>query len=66
VPKIKDESLRRMQKEAKERQKELSQLTNNKVLKEVDEYDEFGNKRTVQKLVDNVGPKQAPNSNNLR
>jgi len=66
VYKLKDESLKRMQKEANERQKELSQLTNNKILKDVDEYDEFGNKKTVSKLVDNVGSKQAPKSNNLK
>merc|ERR1712000_444788 len=64
--KIKDESLKQMEKEAKEKQIEFSQLTDNKVLRDVDEQDEFGNKRTVQKLVDNVGPKQAPNSNDLR
>merc|ERR1712000_570561 len=66
VPKIKDGSLKRMQNEAEEGQKEFSQLKNNKVLRDVDEYDEFGNKKTVQKLVDNIGPKQSPKSNNLR
>merc|ERR1712000_756568 len=66
VPKIKDESLRRMQKEANENQKEFSQLTSSKVLKEVEEYDEYGNKKTVQKLVDDVGSKKVPNSNNLK
>jgi len=36
-----------MQTEAIERQKEFSKLTNNKILKETDEYDEFGNKKSV-------------------
>merc|ERR1712169_53101 len=66
VPKIKDESLRRMQKEAAERQKEFSNMANNKVLKDVEEYDEFGNKKIVRKLVDDIGPKKAPKSNNLK
>jgi hypothetical protein len=65
VPKIKSRSLQRMQQETNERNKEFSQLKDNKILKEVVEYDEFGNKKTVQKLVDNDGPKKAPQSNNL-
>jgi len=55
-----------MQKEAIEREKEFSKLIDNKVLKDVDEYDEFGNKKTIHKLVDNVGLKQGPKSNNLK
>jgi len=55
-----------MQNENSEKQKEFSNLTNNKILKDVDEFDEFGNKTTIQKLVDNVGLKQAPKSNNLK
>jgi len=55
-----------MQQDAEEEEHKFSQLIGNKGLRDVDEIDEFGNKRTVQKLVDNVGPKQSPNSNNLR
>merc|ERR1712098_73936 len=66
VPKIKDESFNRMQKEAMEEQKRYSTISGHKVLKEVVEYDEFGNKKIVQKLVDQDGPKQAPNSKNLK
>merc|ERR1712000_734879 len=66
VPKIKDESFNRMQKEAIEEQKRYSTIPSHKVLKEVVEYDKFGNKKIVQKLVDEDGPKQAPKSRNLR
>merc|ERR1712096_510027 len=52
VPKIKNESLTRMQKNAKQKQKEFSNMANNKVLKDVEEYDKFGNKKIVRKLVD--------------
>jgi hypothetical protein len=65
IPKLKDESLIRIQNDVQEKQKEFSQLTDSKVLKEIYEYDEFGNKKTVQKLVDDVGPKKVPTSNNL-
>merc|ERR1711964_174075 len=37
-----------------------------KVLKDVVEIDEFGNKKIVQKLVEEDGPKKAPKSNNLK
>jgi hypothetical protein len=39
-----------------ERLKSSSQLRNSKVLKEVDEYDEYGNKKRVSKLVNDDGP----------
>merc|ERR1712000_776886 len=66
VPKIKDKSFNRMQKEAMEEQKRYSTIPGHKVLKEIVEYDEFGNKKIVQKLVDEDGPRQAPKSRNLR
>jgi len=66
VPKIKDESFNRMQKEAMEEQKRYSGVLSHKVLKDVVEYDEFGNKKIVQTLVDEDGPKQAPKSKNLK
>merc|ERR1712169_164606 len=59
VPKIKDESLKRMQKEP-------LKMPTHKVLKDVIEYDDFGNKKIVEKLVDEVGPKKVPYSNNLK
>merc|ERR1712169_104319 len=66
VPTIKDDSFSRMQKEATEEQKRYSTIPSNKVMKEVVEIDEFGNKKIIQKLVDSDGPKQAPESKNLR
>merc|ERR1712000_473632 len=66
VPKIKDESFKRMQKESMEEQKRYSGIPSHKVLKDVIEIDEFGNKKIVQKLVDEDGPKQAPKSRNLK
>merc|ERR1712169_27311 len=66
VPKIKDDSFDRMQEEAMEEQKRYSTIPDHKVLKEVVEIDEFGNKKIVQKLVDENGPTRAPNSKNLR
>merc|ERR1712000_595191 len=66
VPKIKDESFDRMQKEAMEEQKRYSTIAGHKVLKEVVEIDEFGNKKIVQKLVDQNGPRQAPKSKSLK
>jgi len=66
VPKIKDESFNRMQQEAMEEQKRYSTITGHKVLKEVVEIDEFGNKKIVQKLVDEDGPRQAPKSKSLK
>jgi len=56
VPTIKDESFNRMQNENMKGQKIYSTESDHKVLKEVVEYDEFGNKNVVQKLVDEYGP----------
>merc|ERR1712169_101605 len=56
----------RIQKEAAEEQKRYSTIPSNKVMNEVVEIDEFGNKKIIQKLVDSDGPKQAPESKNLR
>jgi hypothetical protein len=55
-----------MQEEAMEEQKRYSTITGHKVLKEVVEIDEFGNKKIVQKLVDENGPRQAPKSKSLK
>jgi len=66
VPKIKDDSFNRMQKEAMEEQKRHSGIPSHKVLKDVVEYDEFGNRKIIQKLVDEDGPKQAPKSKSLK
>merc|ERR1712000_633590 len=55
-----------MQQNALNKEKEISRMAGNKILKEVIEYDEFGNKKIVQKLVDQDGPKRAPTSNNLK
>jgi hypothetical protein len=55
-----------MKEDVKENQKEFSQLTDSKVLKEIYEYDKFGNIKTVKKLVENSGSKKAPKSNNLK
>merc|ERR1712000_452006 len=49
-----------------EEQKRYSGIPSHNVLKDVIEIDEFGNKKIVQKLVDEDGPKQAPNSRNLK
>merc|ERR1712000_98621 len=65
-PKIKDESFNRMKKDAMEEQKRYSTIPEHKVLKEIVEIDEFGNKKIIQKLVDGDGPTYAPNSKNLR
>merc|ERR1712000_364650 len=65
-PKIKDESFNRMKKDAIEEQKRYSTIPSHKVLKEIVEIDEFGDKRIVQKLVDKDGPTHAPNSKKLR
>merc|ERR1712000_531582 len=66
APKIKDESFNRMKKDAMEEQKRYSTIPDHKVLKEIVEIDEFGNKKIIQKLVDEDGPTRAPNSKNLR
>merc|ERR1711964_722930 len=64
VPKIKEESLKRMKEEAlKDEQQQYSKLTKHKVLKDVVEIDEFGNKKIVQKLVDEDGPNLSPKYN---
>merc|ERR1712000_778334 len=61
-----DESLKRMENEALKQQKETKEVPCHKVLKDVIVYDEHGNKKIVEKLVDEVGPKKAPNSNDLK
>merc|ERR1712169_62226 len=61
VPKIKDESFNGMQKDAMEEQKRYSTIPGHKVLKEIVEIDEFGNKKIVQKFVNEDGPTHAPN-----
>merc|ERR1712000_306947 len=67
VTKIKDESFKRMQREAIEEQRRYSNVSSShKVLKDVVEIDEFGNKKIVQKLVDEDGPKRAPKSKDLK
>merc|ERR1711964_476403 len=75
VAKIKDEAFKQMQEDAKKSQEEynnwlrskLSKLSpkKKKVLKEVVEYDEFGNARIVLKEVEEDGPKKAPKTKNL-
>merc|ERR1712096_601135 len=64
--KIKDESFNKMLKEELEVQKRHSIIFDHKVLKDVVEFDEFGNKKIVQKLVNEDGPKHAPKSKNLK
>merc|ERR1712000_655673 len=66
LPKIKDESLKRMENEALKQQKETKEVPCHKVLKDVIVYDEHGNKKIVEKLVDEAGHKKAPNSNDLK
>jgi len=68
---IKTEAFDRMKKEAKEidnRLKEIKSKTMPKrqVVKEVEEIDEFGNKRMVKKLVTEEGPYKAPKTRDLK
>merc|ERR1712000_209770 len=73
---IKDEAFKKMHEDAKIAQDEynnwlkskLSKITprKKKVLKEVVEYDEFGNKRVVLKEVEEAGPKKAPKTKDLK
>merc|ERR1711964_819103 len=75
VAKIKDESFKQMQEDAKNSQEKYNKWLNSKlsnispkkkkVLKEVVEYDEFGNARIVLKEVEEDGPKKAPKTKNL-
>lgn len=49
-----------------EEQKRHPAITSCKVLRDVVEIDEFGNRKVVQKLVDENRPIQGPNSRNLK
>merc|ERR1711964_730243 len=67
IPKIKKESLKRIKEEALIIEKEhYSKSNKHKVLKDVVEIDEFGNKKIVQKLVDEDGLKSVPKSDNVK
>merc|ERR1711964_963213 len=67
VPKIKDDSFNKMKEKAEIDQKEISsKKQDHKVLKNVVEIDELGNKKIIQKLVDETEPKQIPETNNLK
>jgi len=68
---IKEDAFNRLQKEAKEvddKIKEIKSKTMPKrqVVKEVEEIDEFGNKRMVKKLVTEEGPYKAPKTRDLK
>jgi len=68
---IKADTFDRLQKEAREvddRIKEIKSKTMPKrqVVKDVEEIDEFGNKRMVKKLVTEEGPYKAPKTRDLR
>merc|ERR1711964_294649 len=66
VAKIKDEAFKQMQEEAKKDAELYKDAPKRKVIKEVVEYDEFGNKRIVLKEVEEEGPKKAPKTKNLK
>merc|ERR1712096_536903 len=67
VAKIKKDAMKRMQeKEKADEERYSGQKPKRKVLREVEEIDEFGNVRKVLREVEEEGIKKAPKSRNLR
>merc|ERR1712098_1026056 len=67
VAKIKKSAMKKMQEKEKEDQERFySKPATRKVLKEVEEIDEFGNVRKVLKEVEEVGIKKAPKTRDLK